>query len=111
MGEAEAEKIGVLIGEMRGVRLELQRLTSAVGEQGSRLARMEVAGCARGEQDRQRLDAVEAALAKSGIPLLRALVSGGGGGVISIILLVIALATARMLGFGAVVGHVLGVPQ
>ena len=111
MSEAEAEKIGVLIGEMRGVRQELERLANAVGEQGSRLARMELVGCARGEEDRKRLDAVEEALARSGIPMMRALVSGGGGGAISVVLLVIALAAARALGFGPVVAHALGVPQ
>ena len=111
MSDTEERIIGELVGEMRGVRQELRRLADAVGEQGSRLSRMEIQGCARGEQDRERLDVVEQALRSSGIPILRALVSGGGGGAMSVILLVIALAAARAMGFGPVLAHALGLPN
>lgn len=98
MSESEARAIGELCGEMRGIRDELSRLATAVGEQGSRLARMEVRGCVRGEQQDARLDAVEDALKATGIPVFRALLSGGGGGMMATILLVIVLAAARYMG-------------
>jgi hypothetical protein len=98
MSEADARQIGELVGEMRGVCVELKRLADAVGEQGSRLARMELNGCAMGAQHVRRLDAVEEALKATGIPIFRALLSGGGGGMMATILFVIVLAMARWMG-------------